>query len=148
LWLLGHPDQAVRMRDETITRSHETAHAHTVAYAHTFAGCVFSVACRDWLSAREHGASLITFTEQQRLPLWHGWVNFLYRRALVEPVPTEAVLAQMREALAEIDATGTRNNLAFHLGLLAEVHGRLGQGATGLGVIDEALAQVEASDER
>ena len=87
-------------------------------------------------------------TEQQRLPVWHGWVNFLYRRALAEPVPTEAVLAQMREALAEIDATGTRNNLTFHLTLLAEVHGRLGQGARGLGVIDEALAQVEASDER
>jgi predicted ATPase len=148
VWLLGHPDQAVRMRDEAIAHGRETAHANTLAYAQAFAGCVFSVVCRDWLSAREHGASLMIFTEQQRLALWHAWVKFYYSRALAEPVPTEGALAQMREALAEIDATGTKNNLTFHLALLAEVHGRLGQAATGLGVIDEALAQVEATDER
>jgi adenylate cyclase len=148
LWLLGYPDQAMRMRDEAITRARETAHAQTLAYAQAFAGCVLSAISRDWHSAREHGASLMIFTEQQRLALWHGWVKFYHSRALAEREPTEAVLAQMREALAEIDTTGTRRNLTFHLALLAEVHGRLGQGATALGVIDEALAQVEATDER
>jgi predicted ATPase len=148
LWLLGHPDQAMRVRDEAIMRGREIAHANTLAYAQTLAGCLFSVMCRDWLSAREHGVSLMIFTEQQRLALWHGWVRFYHSRALAEPVPTEAVLAEMREALAEIDSTGTRNQLTMHLALLAEVHGRLGQTVTALGVIDEALAQVEATDER
>lgn len=148
LWLLGHRDQAVQMRDEAIASAREIAHAHTLANAQTFAGCVFSVISRDWHSAREHAASLMIFTEQQRLALWHAWVRFFHSRALAEPAPTEAVLTQMREALAEIDTTCTRNNRTFHLALLAEVHGRLGQAKMGLSVIDEALVQVEATDER
>ena len=85
------------------------------------------------------------FTEQQRLPLWHAWGFFCHSRTLAETAPTEAALTQMREALAEIDATCTRNNRTLHLALLAEVYGRFGQAATGLRVIDEALAQVEGT---
>jgi len=148
LWLLGHVDQAMRTGEEAITRARETAHANTLAYSQTFAGCVLGAACRDWLKVREHGASLLTFTEQRRLPLWHAWAKFFHLRALAELAPTEAILAQMRAALAEADETGTRNNLTFHLALLAEVHGYLGQVAKALGVIDEALARVEETDER
>lgn len=136
------------MRDKAIVSAHDFAHAPTVAYARTFAGCVFSVISRDWQSAREHGAVLLTFTEQHRLALWHAWANFYHSRALAEPAPTEAVLPRMYEALAEIQATGTRRHIPLHLVLLAEVHGRLGQATTGLNVIDEALAQVESTDER
>jgi predicted ATPase/class 3 adenylate cyclase len=144
-WLLGHFDRAMQTRAEAIARAGETAHANTIAYTQTFAGCVFGAMSRDWHGVREHAASLTMFTAQQRLALWHAWVKFFNNLALAELAPTDA---HLQELLAEIDATGTRNNLTFHLALLAEVHGRLGQTATGLSVIDKALAQVGATDER
>jgi class 3 adenylate cyclase/predicted ATPase len=147
-WLLGDVDKAMHLRQEAIALGRATAHANTLAYAQTFAGCVLGAACRDWSSAAEHGAAVLKLAEQRRLPTWHAWAKFYHTRALAEVAPTEALVAQMREALVEVDATGTRNTRTFHLALLAEVHGKLGQTAKALDVIGDALARVEETDER
>jgi predicted ATPase len=148
LWLLGYPDQSVRSRDEAILRSRESGHANTMAYAKTFAGCISSIICRDWLTARENSASLLTLSEHRRLPLFHAWAKLFHGRALAELGASTEVVAAMREALAEADARSTRNILTFHLALLAEAHDRLGEAEKALGVVEEALTCVEATDER
>jgi predicted ATPase len=146
-WLLGDVDNAQQMRDSAITRANDIGHAPTLAYARTFAGCMFSVICRDWHSAREHGAALLAFTEQHRLPLWHAWANLYHSRAVAELVPAQTDVTQMQKALAETQATGTRRNITLHLALLAEVYGLCDQVTNGLAVIEKALAEVDLTDE-
>jgi len=148
IWLLGDIDRALRMRAEVIRLCNATGHANTRAYAQLFSGCVLGILLQDWAGVREHGAALITFTEQRRMPMWHAWAKFYHTFAAAAQAPTAALVGQMQKALAETDATGARNNLTFHLAMLAEVHGRVGQAARGLKVADDALALVEETDER
>lgn len=81
------------------------------------------------------------------MPMWLAWAKFYDRFAAAAQAPSAELVAQMRQALAEIDATGARNNLTFHLGMLAEVHGLMGEPVKGLEAIDDALALVETTDE-
>jgi class 3 adenylate cyclase/predicted ATPase len=148
VWLLGDTDRASQLRADVIRLSNATGHANTRAYAQIFAGCVMGVLCQDWQSVREHGAALLTFTEQRRMPMWHAWAKFYHTLAAAAQAPTLVLAEQMQRALVETDATGAKNNLTFHLAMLAEVHGRIGQAARGLKVADDALALAEKTDER
>ena len=148
MWLLGDIDRALRMRAEVTRLYNATGHANTRAYAQNFSGCVLGILLQDWAGVREHGAALMTFTEQRRMPMWHAWAKFYHTFAAAAQAPTAVLAAQMQQALVETEATGARNNLTFHLAMLADVHGRVGQAAKGLKVADDALALVEKTDER
>jgi predicted ATPase len=148
IWLLGDIDRALRMRAEVTRLCNATGHANTRVYAQTFSGCVLGLLLQDWAGAQVHGADLMTFTEQRRMPMWHAWAKFYHTLAAAAQAPTATLVAQMQHALAETEATGARNNLTFHLAMLAEVQGRVGQAKKGLKVADNALALVEKTDER
>jgi predicted ATPase len=54
----------------------------------------------------------------------------------------------MREELARLRANGDEEFLPYSLVLLAEAHGEVGDTAVALGLLDEALARVERTNER
>ena len=57
-------------------------------------------------------------------------------------------LAQMRQGLAAVQATGTAVGMPGHLAQLAEAYGQMGQVDEGMHLLAEALAMVDTTGER
>jgi predicted ATPase len=70
-----------------------------------------------------------------------GWV-------LVEQGQSEEGIAQIRQGLVDLRATGTEVVWPYFLGLLAQAYGKAGQAREGIALLDEALTLVDKSDAR
>jgi predicted ATPase len=68
--------------------------------------------------------------------------------ALVGQGQGEAGIAQMRQGIAAIRATGSSVELSLGLARLAEAHGQVGQAEEGLALLHEALTWVDTNGER
>ena len=78
-----------------------------------------------------------------------AWSSAVFRGwALAEEGQPGAAIGPMREGVASYRATGSELEVAYCLGLQAEVHRKAGQAAAALCVLDEALALLERTDER
>ena len=73
--------------------------------------------------------------------IWRGWLA-------AEAGEGRENVAQLREALSAVQATGARFWSPLYTALLADVHRRAGDGDRALEVLGEALEQVERTDER
>jgi adenylate cyclase len=148
LSLLGYPEQAERTGRKAIALAEEIAHAITMAHALRYGGCFSCIVRRDSRTAREHAITLSQYAERQRLPFWSALARFILAWTSVETGRSQVAVTRMHTALADLDATGSRLDRPFFLAMLAERYGRIGQPAEGLHLLDEALAQVEETDER
>ena len=68
--------------------------------------------------------------------------------ALAEQGQGEEGIAQIRQGLAALRATGAEVVRPYFLALLAEAYGKVGQTEEGLSVVAEALALVDKTGER
>ena len=148
LSLLGYPEQAERAGRKAIALAVEIAHAITMAHALRYGGCFSCIIRRDPRAAREHATALSQYAERQRLLFWSAVAKFILAWSLVETSASQAAVTQMRATLANIDATGSRLDRPLFLAMLAEGYGHIEQATEGLRLLDEALVQVEETDER
>ena len=97
---------------------------------------------REAQAAQEHAEALIALSREQGFifPLVEGTI--LRGGALAAQGRAEEGIAQMRQGLAALSATGVGVARPYYLALLAEAYGRLGQVEEGLAVLAEALAVV------
>jgi predicted ATPase len=142
LWDLGYPSQALQRSHEAITLAQELSHAYSLALALSFAARLHQCR-REGQAAQERAeATIALYTEQgfaQSLAVGtslHGW-------ALVEQGQRETGIAQMRQGIATLQATGAETHRLYFLALLAEAYGKEGQAEEGLRVLAEALALAE-----
>src|SRR5262249_60056681 len=68
--------------------------------------------------------------------------------SLTEQGEMEVGIAQIRQGLADWQATGALSHRPYQLGLLAEALGRAGRAVEGLNTVAEALALSAATGER
>ncbi len=134
LWHMGYPDQAVRTSDQAVALAAEKSHPFTMAIALDYAAMLqlFCQHSRLALARAEEAAALCRK------------YDFRYYLAMAEAVagwargmqdsPAED-LAQLKNAIEALRATGAEVRLPLYHGLLAQIHGRMGQ--TG-----EALANI------
>jgi predicted ATPase len=148
LWLLGYPTQAERAAREAIALAKEIGHVLGVAHALRIGGCYLDLVRGDPSGARQHASTLTEYSERQRLKYFLGEAKFIFAWTSVEQASTQSAVAQMRKAYADYEITGRRFNGPFLLALLADADGRVDRAATGLGILDEALALVEEMEER
>jgi predicted ATPase len=148
-WLLGYPEQAQQRSQEARIAAQQLAHPWTSGYGVLLlATCLFSHCRRDSPQVLEGAEALIALADEQGFAAlrilgtcWRGW-------ALVQAGQSEAGVTQLREGMAAWEALGGGMLRPTFLGLLAEVYGRTGQGAKGLGVLTEALTLVDTTGER
>jgi predicted ATPase len=141
LWFLGYPDQAVQRSREAITLAQKLAHPFSLAYA---------LCCAAWsLQFRREARAVQELTEAAiALATEHGFATCLALStmhrgwALAEQGQGEEGIVQLRHGLAAWRNTGAEMNWRYHLGLLAEVHAKMGQVKEGLAVVAEAMAAV------
>jgi predicted ATPase len=138
LWCLGYPDQALQRSQEALTLARETSHPMTLTVALLFAAILYQYRREGQLALEWSEAALALAHEQgfaQRLAeatIQRGW-------GLVEQGQEEAGIAQIRQGLAALRATGVGSSGSYG-SLLAEAYGKVGQPDAGLREVAEVLA--------
>jgi predicted ATPase/type II secretory pathway predicted ATPase ExeA len=145
-WLLGYPDQALGKNHDALSLARELSHSFSVGAAlHTAA----------WLHQyRQEGTAVQAYAEEEiavshegGFVLWLAAGTILRGWALSEQGAREEGLAQMREGMAALNATGTAIAQPYQLALLAQAQGKSGQAHEGLALLDQALAAVDKTGE-
>jgi predicted ATPase len=95
----------------------------------------------------EHANASILLATEQGFPTWLA-MAILQGWGLVQVGEIERAITQMDRGLAAYRATSAELWIPYFFGLLAEAHGKAGQPAEGLRLLDEALARVERTGER
>jgi serine/threonine protein kinase/predicted ATPase len=146
LWHLGYPDQALRSAEAARRLAEELGHPFNVAQALYF-GAVTHQCRREPARAGELAQVLMELCREQGFALLLAGGMVLHGWSLAQRRRTEEGLGEMRQGLADWQATGALSHRPYHLALLAEAlagEGRLKEGLTSL---DEGLALCSATGE-
>jgi DNA-binding winged helix-turn-helix (wHTH) protein/predicted ATPase len=144
LWCLGYPAQAVRRNQEALALAQTLAHPYSLGLARHYATFLHHRR-REVPDVQAQAEALLTLATAQGFPLWAGYGTCWRGWALAVQGQGEAGLAQMRQGLAALLATGQTLGRPFCLVILAEAAGHIGQAAEGLRLLAEALTAFEAS---
>jgi predicted ATPase len=138
LWMLGFPDQAVKRSEQAITVAKATAHAGSIAEAMIWRADL-ALSRREILDAREKAASALALSTEHGLPTWTGYAAIMHGLALSEQGQGAQGVAQIREALSMIAASGDQLNCPYFLAMLAQALGKAGQVDEGLSALEKAI---------
>ncbi len=147
LWHLGYPDQAKNRAEEALRLAREWPHPFSLAFS-LYIGTIVYQYRQEVQRTMERTEEVITLSHEQGFPLWLSWATVLHGWVLVIQGQEEDGISQIRKGLADSRATGTEVHRTYHLALLAEAYGKIGQGEEGLTTIDEALAMAEKGKQR
>jgi predicted ATPase len=148
LMLLGYPEQAVRKSQEALRLAQKLAHPYSIMFVLSYASCLHQGRREEHVAQEQAEAALALTTEQGFAPLWVGRQTLLRGWALVMQGQAGEEIIPMRQGLAARRATGAALWQPYHLALLAEAHGEIGQADEGLTVLTEAMEVVSKTEER
>jgi predicted ATPase len=145
LWRLGYSSQAVQQSHDAITLAQELSHAYSLAQALCRAAEIHQYR-REGPATQQRAEATIALATAHGFAQSLAVGTFLRGWALVEQGQRETGIAQMRQGIAALQATGTE---AYpYRALLAEALGKGGQAGAGLTLLAEALATVENTGAR
>ncbi|WNG32896.1 protein kinase [Archangium violaceum] len=137
--VLGEEEAASRTSQEALELARRIGHAHTSTTVLTY----LSVACqlrREARCALEWSDQAIALSNEHGFRAMQVWATIIRIWALSELGHAREGLALMREAIAGWHGLGVSSGLFHHdLGLLAELHLKLGQPDEALTLLTEAL---------
>jgi predicted ATPase/DNA-binding winged helix-turn-helix (wHTH) protein len=73
LWLLGYPDQSMRLAERTIGAARAANHALTLCYALASFGCPIALSVGDLATAELHVRELLDYSRRYGLAQWHAF---------------------------------------------------------------------------
>jgi DNA-binding SARP family transcriptional activator len=147
LWLLGYPDQALRRGGEAVRLAGDLKLPFNQALAATYLALLQQLRA-DPATARTQAEEAHQLTMHYKATYYRAWSSILVRYAEAWERPDDEPRERLRAAIEEFKATGARLRLPYYLGLLARVCRKAERPAEGLAVIDEALAEALATNER
>jgi predicted ATPase len=147
LWALGRVDEALRLADRALADAESTAHAPTVGYALLHVAWLGLVRCNPEAVAT-YSQALTDIVSECDLPaLWAGNAIFFQSWARWSDRTEESSLAEMRRGLAIF-----REQMVWFLPIfeaaLAEAEAGAGETDAGLRRLDDALAELERTEQR
>jgi predicted ATPase len=147
LWHLGRASQALERSRQALGLAEELGHPFSRAVALAYSAMLHQfIGSRD--AVEEQAAAAIAICNEYGFPYYLAWGTILHGWAVAEGGQVERGLAQMREGLAAIRATGCEVRRSYYMSLLAQECGRAGHVDEGLNLLQEALTSAEASGER
>jgi predicted ATPase len=147
LWFLGQPDQALNRIEEAVTLARELSEPHGLAHALYFAAFVHHLRREERL-AQERAEDALAISNEHGLAMYQAFATITRGCALIEQGLQEEGIEQMRQGLADHQATGAKVARPHFLALLAEALGKARQLDEGLRVLGEALELVDRNGER
>jgi class 3 adenylate cyclase/predicted ATPase len=147
LWFLGYPEQALVQSREAITLAQGLAHPFSLVWALLLAAHLHQLR-REGPLAQEHAEAAIRLASEQGFMHELAGGTMMQGSALAEQGQNEEGITQMCQGLDAHRATGAKIADPYHLALLAEAYGKVGQPEEGLRVLAEALAAVDKTGER
>jgi predicted ATPase len=147
LWHLGYPEQALRSVEASRKLAEELSNPFNVAQA-LYYGAFTHLCRREVGRARELAGALMEVCREQDFALLFAGGMILHGWTLTAQGQAEERVRQMRQGLADWQATGALSHRPYQLALLAEALGRQGRTQEGLTALTEALALAAATGER
>jgi class 3 adenylate cyclase/predicted ATPase len=145
-WHLGYPARSLRVAEEALSLAREISHPFSIALTLNYLAMLHQF-------RREPDAALNAAAESRDLCAKYGfnyysaWSNLVHAWAVADTGRLEDGLAAYDLALAEFRETNAGSRIPHYLGMLAALHGRAGNVASGLRLIDEAVGIAETTGE-
>ena len=143
IWMLGYPEQAVRIGDAKDAQARRCGHPFVLGWALTTGAQVFDFLREpdQWLKRIEEADRVgrensLPFLTECAVPSCSG-------RALIRKGQTAEGMASLERGLAVYEEAGARTNTPYIKSVLAEAMAQLGDVAGALDLVDEVIAQVE-----
>ena len=147
LWMLGYPDGALSHAQEALARAQAISHPESFLAARSFAAFVYQWR-REPHAVQPLTEAILTHGEEQGSSYWEGWGRIQHGWVFVDRGEGQAGIAQFQKGWSLYEATGARWVRSYVLASLAEAYRQVGQFADGLTAVSDALAHVEATQER
>ena len=126
LWRLGYPDQALRQSHEACTEARELVHPPSLAFALYYATRLH-IHRREVQATHAQAEVLMTLSTEHGFAQRVAAARFLQGWSLAMLGDGDKALAQMRQGLTAVLATGQAIIRPIFLTLLSEVYGKVGR---------------------
>jgi predicted ATPase len=147
LWHHGYPEQSARTAGRALQHSRQLGHAHTLAYALWHIGMT-AILARRIAEAGACANECVTLADEHGFSLWAGSGRILQGWVAAHNGDMAAGIARIREGLSRARATGSRTFYPVVSGWLAETLALAGNVDEGFEVLNEALANSAASEQK
>lgn len=147
LWLLGYPDQALAKSHEALALDQEVSHPGSLAFALSHANILRQFR-REVPAVQKQAEALIALSNERGFPLWSAGAIVMQGWVLFEQGQQAEGIAWMIKAFSVFQAAEAAVYRSYHLALLAEAYGKVGEVDKGLAFLEEALAIVDRTGER
>ncbi len=147
LELLGNSEEAIGMSGDAIALAARLRHPFTEALAFVFAAHLHRFR-GDAEAARTHAERAMALSREQGVGLMLAWASTIHGWSLAETGRAEDGIAEMRQAIASAQGSGSYQLQTFLLATLAEGLIRVGELGAALGVVTEALVLAARTGER
>ncbi|MDJ0947887.1 MAG: adenylate/guanylate cyclase domain-containing protein [Alphaproteobacteria bacterium] len=148
LWHLGYPEQALDRGREALAQAEATAHAHTLGNALGHVGAFLRLLSREAALAKEYAEKALNFGDEHDLPVWAAAGRFYKGWALAQEGSIDDGIDLMQQGMAGLEAINFVYWRPLILACMAEAHGKLGNHARALELLNEAQDIVDAGGER
>ena len=142
MWLLGYPDQALRLGDEALAIVERIQHGYSHSRCLYWNSAIHSYR-REWPIVEERAAAAIASAQERGLAMVVAVGRIMRGAARAMLDPRDEAVDEIREALAAYRATGARFQSTYHLILLAQALAACGRYDEGLSALREAAALVD-----
>ncbi|PON15861.1 hypothetical protein C2W62_21575 [Candidatus Entotheonella serta] len=147
LWVRGYAEQALARIREMLNLAHAHVHPYSLCDALMDASLVYGY-CGAWEAAYELADEGLVLAIEQGFATYRERGLVLRGRALIEWEQIIEGIAQLREGLAVLQATGAQRRQVQMSTWLIEAYVRNGQLVEGLDLLNEALAMAQAQEAR
>jgi predicted ATPase len=141
LWLIGYPDQALQISQETLLLARNLCHPNSSVYALLWSARIHKL--RGELDAvHELTNAAMLITTENGFPRWQILGNILLGALAIERGAVEQGVKQLRQAFpCDMSLAEHQSSLAF----AAEAYGQAGQFESGIRLLAHALARARDS---
>jgi predicted ATPase/DNA-binding winged helix-turn-helix (wHTH) protein len=147
LGLLGEPEAAFRAAADAIALARTVGHRFSEAHALLYAARL-SQLHGDWSTSRARAETARGLAREGGFVQLVAWADVMRGWALVQAGDGEPGLAAVRDGMATITASESKDFVTYFLGLLAESLARAGEVESALDVVTEALTVAATCGER
>jgi serine/threonine protein kinase/tetratricopeptide (TPR) repeat protein len=147
LWFLGYPNQARKDFDLAMEHAYRSGHPHTIAFF-LVGACEMDWFLGDKEAGDRHLEELARISDEKGFVYWQAHAVFYEGEKLALEGKVEEGIAQMRQGLDMIKATGIQTCFTRLLARMADACLKTGQIDEGLTAIDEASEVRCKFDER